>query len=140
MDLARTRSVPGGDAVANPADRAGHAGRTAAPEPTAEQVADLLEAVADANGWMAAESAESGGILSSRATVSQVTVDRFSRLAEQLRPGASARARLSNLDPDVLLAATSLWLSRLSRPRPVQSAAARAQSRWTTRPADRPDS
>lgn len=134
MDLARTRCVPGGDAVANPAGRAGHAGRTAAPEPTAEQVADLLEAVADANGWMAIEL---DGILSARATVSQATVDRFSRLAEQLRPGASARARLSNLDPDLLLAATSLWMSRR---RPVQRATARAQSRWTTRPADRPDS
>ena len=118
----------------NPADRAGHAGRTAAPEPTAEQVADLLEAVADANGSMAIES---GGILSSRAAVSQATVDRFSRLAEQLRPGASARARLSNLNPGLLLAATSLWMSRRQ---PVQSAAARAQSRWTTRPADGPDS
>ena len=137
MDLARIRSVPGGDAVANPTGRTGHAGRTAAPEPTAEQVADLLEAVADANGWMAIEL---DGTLSSRAAVSQATVDRFSRLAEQLRPGASARARLSNLDPDLLLAATSVWMSRLSRPRPVQSAAARAQSRWTTRPADRPDS
>lgn len=137
MDLARIRSVPGGDAVANPAGRAGHAGRTAAPEPTAEQVADLLEAVADANGWMAIEL---DGTLSSRAAVSQATVDRFSRLAEQLRPGASARARLSNLDPGLLLAATSVWMSRLSRPRPVQSAAARAHSRWTTRPADRPDS
>ena len=130
MDLARTRSVPGGD----PTGRTGHTGRTAAPEPTAEQVADLLEAVADANGWMAIEL---DGILSSRATVSQATVDRFSRLAEQLRPGASARARLSKLDPDLLLAATSLWMSRRQ---PVQSAAARAQSRWTTRPADRPDS
>ena len=130
MDPARTRSVPGGD----PTGRTGHTGRTAAPEPTAEQVADLLEAVADANGWMAAES---GGILSSRAAVSQATVGRFSRLAEQLSPGASARARLSNLDPDLLLAATSLWMSRRQ---PVQSAAARAQSRWTTRPADRPDS
>jgi hypothetical protein len=134
MDLARTHSVPGGDAVPNPADRAGHAGRTAAPEPTAEQVADLLEAVADANGWMAIEL---DGILSSRAAVSQATVDRFSRLAEQLRPGASARARLSNLDPDLLLAATSLWMSRRQ---PVQNAAARAQMRWTSRPADGPDS
>ena len=113
MDLARIRSVPGGDAVANPTGRTGHAGRTAI---------------------------ESGGILSSRVAVSQATVDRFSRLAEQLRPGASARARLSNLDPGLLLAATSVWMSRLSRPRPVQSAAARAHSRWTTRPADRPDS
>gem|GEM_PF-5231954 len=120
--------------MANPAGRAGHAGRTAAPEPTAEQVADLLEAVADANGWMAIEL---DGILSARTTVSQATVDRFSRLAEQLRPGASARARLSNLDPDLLLAATSLWMSRR---RPAQSATARAQSQWTTRPADRPDS
>ena len=134
MDLARTNSVPGGDAVPNPADRAGHAGRTAAPEPTAEQVADLLEAVADANGWMAIEL---DGILSSRAAVIQATVDRFSRLAEQLRPGASAWARLSNLNPGLLLAATSLWMSRRQ---PVQSAAARAQSRWTTRPADGPDS
>lgn len=130
MDLARTRSVPGGD----PTGRTGHAGRTAAPEPTAEQVADLLEAVADANGWMAIEL---DGILSSRATVSQATVDRFSRLAEQLRPGASARARLSNLDPDLLLAATSLWMSRRQ---PVPSATARAQTRWTTRWTDRPDS
>ena len=134
MDLARTHSVPGGDAVPNSADRAGQAGRTAAPEPTAEQVADLLEAVADANGWMAFES---GGILSSRAAVSQATVDRFSRLAEQLRPGASARARLSNLDPNLLLRATSLWMSRR---RPVQSAAARAQTRWTTRCTDQPNS
>lgn len=129
MDPARTRSVP----VADPTDRTAHASRTAAPEPTAEQVADLLEAVADANGWMAIEL---DGILSSRAAVSQATVDRFSRLAEQLRPGASARARLSKLDPDLLLAATSLWMSRRQ---PVQSAAARARSRWTTRCTDWPD-
>ena len=130
MDPVRTRSVPDGV----PADRTARAGRTGVPEPTAEQVADLLEAVADANGWMAAEL---DGILRSRAAVSQATVDRFSRLAEQLRPGASARARLSNLDPDLLLRATSLWMSRCQ---PVQSAAARAQTRWTTRCTDQPNS
>ncbi len=138
MDPARTRSVPGRDAVPIPADRTGHAGRTAAPEPTAEQVADLLEAVADANGWMAIEL---DGILSSRAIVSQATEGRVGRLAEQLRPGPSARATLSNLDPDLLSAATSLWMSW---PPPVGSAAARAQTRWTTRwatrRADRPES
>lgn len=96
-----------------------------APVVTAEQVADLLEAVAAANDCMAAEAARIAG---AQAAVTQATVDRLTRLADQLRPGANARAQLAELEPQLLLAGTALWLRRL-RGEP-SSAVQRAQQRW----------
>lgn len=92
---------------------------------TAEQVADLLDVVSEANGRIAAEVDR---IVGSRAAVSQGTVDRLTYLADELRPGAAARTQLSALDPSLLLAGTSVWLKR--RRRRKDSAAARAQTRW----------
>lgn len=76
---------------------------------TAEQVADLLETVYTANGRMAAEV---DLILGSRAAVSPSTVDRFARLADELRPAAAARAELAALESDLLKAGTALWMRR----------------------------
>lgn len=93
---------------------------------TVEQVADLLDVVYQANGRMAAEVDR---IIGSRAAVSQATIDRFTRLAADLRPGARARAELSDLDPDLLLAGTSVWMAcRRAR---ADSASGRADARWS---------
>lgn len=97
-----------------------------APAPTVEQVADLLATVAAANGLIAAEADR---ISSSRAAVSLATLDRLTELTTDLRPGAEARAVLSELDPDLLLAGTSVWLARRSADR-QSSAAERAAARW----------
>lgn len=100
---------------------------------TAEQVADLLATLAAANGLIAAESDR---ISSSRAAVSMATLDRLTRLTDELRPGAQARAQLSELDPDLLLAGTSVWLARRRSATPTElSAAARAAARWGQRSA-----
>jgi hypothetical protein len=99
------------------------------PITTADQVADLLATVADANGRIAAEADR---ISNSRAAVSVATVNRLTRLADGLRPGARARAQLAEIDPDLLLAGTSVWLTR-RRQAPASgaaSAAARAAARW----------
>ncbi len=100
------------------------------PIATAAQVADLLAAVAAANGRIAAEADRSAG---SRAAVSLATIDRLTRLADELRPAAAARAQLAQLDPELLLTGTSVWLGR----RRAQltsttstSAAVRAAVRW----------
>ena len=93
---------------------------------TVEQVADLLDAVYQANGRMAAEVDR---IIGSRAAVSQATIDRFTRLAADLRPGARARAELSDLDPDLLLAGTSVCMAR--RRARADSASGRAEARWS---------
>lgn len=89
----------------------------------AERVADLLEAVAAANEWIAADAARIVGAHTSVHT----TVDQLTRLAGQL-PGAQARAQLADLDPRLLLAGTALWLRRLDGQR--GKAAQRAQKRW----------
>jgi hypothetical protein len=94
---------------------------------TFEQVADLLDEVYAANGLLADEMDR---ILGSRAAVSQSTIDRFTRLADQLRPGARARAQLSGLDPSRVLAGTKVWMAR-NRERSVNSASGRAASRWS---------
>lgn len=101
--------------------------RPSAPVTTAEQVADLLAAVAAANGLMAVETDR---ITSSRATVSLATLDRLTRLTAELRPGAQARAQLSELDPELPLAGTSVWLARRRAPTQGLSATARAATRW----------
>lgn len=95
---------------------------------TATQVADLLEEVYRANRRMATGADRDTG---PSATASQTAVD---RPADELRPGALARAQLSDLDPDLLLAGTSVWLARLRTC--VQGSAERAESpstglRWT---------
>lgn len=99
---------------------------------TADQVADLLAAVAAANGRIAAEADR---IASSRAAVSLSTIDRLTRLADDLRPGAEARAELSRIDPELLLAGTSVWLPRRRHATATPAAhpatpAARAAARW----------
>ena len=95
------------------------------PVTTVDDVANLLEAVARANALFAAVVDRIAG---SRALISQASVDRLARLADRLRPGEVARAQLSELDPEVLLAGTSVWLQR--RRCRAGSAAARAQARW----------
>lgn len=92
---------------------------------SAEQVADLLDVVMDANGRIAAEAAR---IAESGERVSQAMVDSLTSLGQRLRPGAVARARLGSVDPELLLAGTSVWLRRR---RSVRSARARAATRWT---------
>jgi hypothetical protein len=94
---------------------------------TVEQVADLLDEVHAANGLLADEMDR---ILGSRAAVSQSTIDRFARLADQLRPGARARAQLSDLDPSRVLAGTKIWMAR-NRGRSATTASGRAASRWS---------
>ena len=94
---------------------------------TVEEVADLLDEVYAANGLLADEMDR---ILGSRAAVSQSTIDRFTRLADQLRPGARARAQLSGLDPSRVLAGTKVWMAR-NRERSAYSASGRAASRWS---------
>jgi hypothetical protein len=74
-----------------------------------EQIADLIQEVYDANGLVADEVDR---LLGSRVAVSGAIIDRFTRLADRLRPGASARAELSALDPSLLLAGTSVWMAR----------------------------
>jgi hypothetical protein len=99
---------------------------TSSPAPTINEVADLLDMVADANRRVAAEVDR---LAVSPVPVTPATVDRLSILAQQVQPGARARTQLSQLDPGLLLAGTSVWLTRWRRPEP-QSAAARAQARW----------
>jgi hypothetical protein len=100
----------------------------ARPALSVEQVADLLDEVYAANGLLAEEMDR---ISSSRAAVSQATVDRFLRLAEQLRDGAQARATQSDLDPSLLLAGASAWRAR-RQPRDGRSAGTRrASGRWS---------
>jgi hypothetical protein len=73
------------------------------------QVADLLDAVHEANARIAAEVDHAIG---SWAAVSQFTADRFIRRAAQPTPGDQAREALSDLDPELLLAGVSVWLTR----------------------------
>jgi hypothetical protein len=91
---------------------------------SADQVADLLDVVMDANSCIAVEAAR---IAESGEWVSQGMVERLTSLGQRLRPGAAARVRLGSVDPDLLLAGTSMWLMRQRR----RSARARAASRWT---------
>ncbi len=92
---------------------------------TAQQVADLLEAVLTANGHIAAEAAR---IADSDQLVSQAIVDGLISLGQRLRPGAEARARLGATDPQLLLAGTAVWLARKQG---SGSAAGRARFRWS---------
>lgn len=92
-----------------------------------KDVADLLDVVAQANDRLAAEVDR---ILGTRAAVSDITVNRLVKLADELRPGAAARAELralSELDTGLLLAGMSCWLDRR---RAASPAAALAAQRW----------
>ena len=75
----------------------------------ADGVADLLEEVAAAGGFLAAEL---DLIASSRAPVSEYTVLRLEALAARLRPAARMRARLGGLDPQLLVAGVRRWVAR----------------------------
>lgn len=80
--------------------------------PTREQiehVVALLEVVYQANGLMAAELDR---LASSRASVSEASVTGLLRLAEDLRPGAAARAHLAELEQDVQVAGAAEWIAR----------------------------
>lgn len=94
---------------------------------TPEQVADLIQEVYEANGLLADEV---DCILGSRAAVSDATIDRFTRLADRLRPGAAARAHLADLDSSLLMAGTSVWMVR-RRQGAACSASGRAALRWS---------
>jgi hypothetical protein len=97
----------------------------------ADQVADLLAAVAVANGRIAVAADR---IARSRVAVSLATVDRLARPADGLRPGVEARGQLAQLHPELLLAGTSLWLARRRRattlPIRTATAAVRAAAGW----------
>ena len=75
----------------------------------ADGVADLLQEVAAAGGFLAAEL---DLIASSRAPVSEYTVLRLEALAARLRPAARMRARLGGLDPQLLVAGVRRWVAR----------------------------
>jgi hypothetical protein len=93
---------------------------------TADDVADLLESVANAGGRLAAELDQ---IAACRAAVSQATVARLESLIVRLRPAAAMRAQLAVMDIELLMAGATVWAQR-RRSRHV-SAAQRAQQRWT---------
>ncbi|MDT0262339.1 hypothetical protein [Jatrophihabitans lederbergiae] len=94
-------------------------------ELTAGEVGDLFETVSAANGRMAREVHQ---IIGSRAAVSQAPVDRFTRLADELRPGPAARAQLGALDAE-LLAGTAVWTQH--RRGQAGTAAERTEVRWS---------
>ena len=104
---------------------------TTPPTVTVDQVAHLLATVAAANGLIAAEADR---ITNSRAAVTLATLERLTALTAELRPGAQARAVLSELDPDLLLAGTSVWLGRRRAAANARSATARAATRWGATP------
>ena len=88
------------------------------PAPTREQIEHvvvLLEVVYQANGRMAAELDR---LASSRASVSDASVTRLLRLADDLRPGAAARTQLAALDHDVQVAGAAEWIARRRRVEP----------------------
>jgi hypothetical protein len=95
---------------------------------TPEDIADLLDAIAQANGRL---SSEVDRLLVDRAAVSSTTIDRLVRLADVLRPGAAARAELralADMDTTLLLAGIASWLQR--RREAPAPATQRARRRW----------
>ncbi|MHA3700741.1 hypothetical protein ACXR2U_01035 [Jatrophihabitans sp. YIM 134969] len=93
---------------------------------TIEQVADLLQTVHAANARVAAEL---DLVVGSRASVSQTTVERLARLADELEPGAVARTELAGLEPGLLMDGTWLWMQRSGASE--STARARAAALWT---------
>jgi len=77
-----------------------------------EHVVALLEVVYRANGLLADELDR---LASSRASVSDASVAGLLRLAEDLRPGAAARAQLAAFDPEVQVAGAAEWIARRRR-------------------------
>jgi hypothetical protein len=74
-----------------------------------ELVVDLIEVVYQANGRMAAALDR---LTASRASVSDACIEAFLRLAEDLRPGAAARARLACVDNETQIAGAAAWIAR----------------------------
>ena len=102
-------------------------GRAIVDEYTVEQVADLLDEVYAASGLLAYGMDR---ILGYRTAASRSTIDRFTRLADQLRPGSRARAQLSEINPSRVLAGTKLWQGR-NRERSANSSSGRAAHHWS---------
>lgn len=94
----------------------------------AELIADQLDSLAAASRWL---SAELEHLMTCRALVSQVTVNRLVALGERMRPAAAARDRLARLEPARLLAGGAVWLARQPPATFGESAATRAARRWT---------
>lgn len=102
-------------------------------------VVDLLNTVYQANERMAVELDR---LTASRSSVSDADVQAFLRLADELRPGAAARARLAELDNDLQVAGAAEWIARHRQHHPgarlVPTAAGpasrRAVHRWHIRP------
>lgn len=104
-----------------------------------ELVVELLNAVYQANERMAAELDR---LTAARSSVSDADVQAFLRLADELRPGAAARARLAELDNDLQAAGAADWIAQHRQRHPdaelVPTAAGpasrRAVHRWHRRP------
>jgi len=90
----------------------GDRGSTAPTCEQVEHVVALLEVVYQANGRLAAELDR---LAWSRASVSEASVTGLLRLAEDLRPGAAARAHLAALEQDVQVAGAAEWIARRRR-------------------------
>jgi hypothetical protein len=80
-----------------------------------DHVVALLKVMYQANGRLAAELDR---LASSRASVSDASVTGLLRLADDLRPGAAARAHLAELDRDVQVAGAAEWIARRRRLEP----------------------
>jgi hypothetical protein len=104
-----------------------------------EMVVNLLNRVYQANERMAAELDR---LTASRSSVSDADVQTFLRLADELRPGAAARARLAELNNDLQVAGAAEWIAQHRQQHPdaelVPTAAGpasrRALHRWHRRP------
>lgn len=81
--------------------------------PTADAVANLIEAVTVASGFLGDEL---DVIATNRAPVSEGTALRLEALATRLRPAARSGARLGGLQPVVLEAGVRVWLARRVAP------------------------
>lgn len=93
----------------------------------AELIADQLDALGEASRWL---SAELEHILTCRALMTQVTVNRLVALGERLRPAAAVRDHLARIEPARLLAGGAVWLAR-QPPTPLgESATTRAARSW----------
>lgn len=94
-----------------------------------EWIADQLELLADASGWLRSELEH---LMTCRALLTQVTVNRLVALGDRMRPAAAARDRLARIEPARLLAGGAVWLAR-QPPATLEksSAAARAARLWT---------
>jgi len=93
----------------------------------AEWIADQLDSLAQASRWL---SGELEHIMTCRALLTQVTVNRLVALGERMRPAAAARDRLARIDPARLLAGGAVWLARQPPATFGESAAARAARVW----------